>query len=145
MFWQIYVRDRMVYIPTTQQIGNGPFFSGEPVEIVPVTDTAAVVMALRRAMDRGNPTIPALRREDDAKMLGMLKNTKWKSWSSFQKGASCWSIETNKGCYEIAPWTKQPHQGGFLPDESRRLRLPEGTEMADVAKRLAALVQPESR
>jgi len=100
MLWQLYLRNGTVYVPTVAQTEAGFYMDIEPVNVVSANDSEALQRAIMEAMSRGNPIIPTPTRAASPKPT-VLKYSKAKSWSAFEKQASNWTI-VEKACnYQI--------------------------------------------
>ena len=111
----------------------------DPVTVVPVADTDALMAAIKKTMARGNPIIPTPSRDSWPEPV-VLKYAKVKSWSAFEKEALNWGILEKGGIYQIKPGRRHP-EGGWEDDPEKIETLPEGATIADVAKRVVALIQ----
>lgn len=129
----------MVYVPTVAQAEAGPRLGIDPVAVVSVTDTEALQRAIKEAMSKGNPIIPAVTRDTFPKPV-VLKYAKVKSWSAFERGTLLWTIVAKAGNYEIKPGRKRPDRG-WEDDPEKIESLPPGTTLDEVAKRVVVLVQ----
>ena len=65
--WHLYLRNGMVYVPTMAQAESGGhlgyFMDIDPVEVVSVTDTETLQRAIKEAVGKGNPVVPAPTRD----------------------------------------------------------------------------------
>jgi hypothetical protein len=135
-----YSHKGVVYIPTVVRFKFGSMDS-EPVEVVPVDDTEAFEQALRRTLERGNPTRPSPTRENLSRKPVVLEYSKVKTWSAFIKSARGWSIEERNGTYTIAPYKNATDHKGWVVDKERGESLPLGATIDDVVKRTIERVQ----
>ena len=133
----------MVYVPTVAQAEAGGhlgyFMNIDPVEVVSVAETEALQRAIKEAMSKGNPVVPAPTRATFPKPV-MLKYAKVKSWSAFEKGTLPWTIEEKSGVYQIKPGRRRPDRG-WEEDPTKIESLPPGTTLDEVAKQVIALIQ----
>jgi hypothetical protein len=142
MSWIVYLRSGTVYIPTKARPGNFGYLDIEPVEVAPVDDTQAFEQALKRTIERGNPRIPRpAPGELRSRSPVVLRYAKVKTWSSFAKSASGWSIEERDGIYTIAPYKQTQEQKGWVVDTERAETLPFGTTVEQVVRRTVERVQ----
>ncbi|HET9697872.1 MAG TPA: hypothetical protein VFP40_13455, partial [Terriglobales bacterium] len=74
-----YVRNDTVYLPVMARTHAGFYLDMEPVEIVSANDVQAFAMALRRAIERGNPVVHTPARNAFPKPV-VLRYAKAKSW-----------------------------------------------------------------
>jgi hypothetical protein len=141
--WHLYLRNGMVYVPTVAQAEAGGhlgyFMNIDPVEVVSVAETEALQRAIKEAMSKGNPVVPAPTRATFPKPV-MLKYAKVKSWSAFEKGTLPWTIEEKSGVYQIKPGRRRPDRG-WEEDPTKIESLPPGTTLDEVAKQVIALIQ----
>jgi hypothetical protein len=137
--WNLYLRNGMVYVPTVAQVEAGPRLDIDPVEVVSITDTETLQRAIKEAMSKGNPVVPALTRANFPKPV-VLKYAKAKSWSAFEKETLNWTIVEKSGNYQIKPGRRRPERG-WEEDPAKIESLPPGTTLDEVARRVVALVQ----
>jgi hypothetical protein len=141
--WHVYLRNGMVYVPTVAQAETGGhlgyFMNIDPVEVVPVADTKTLQRAIKEAVFKGNPVVPAPTRATFPKPV-MLNYAKVKSWSAFEKNALVWTIEKKDGNYQIKPGRRRADRG-WEDDPERIESLPPGTALDMVAQRVADLVR----
>jgi len=133
MMWELYVRKGFAYIPTMAKTEAGFYLAIEPVEVVPIEDKAALEQALAKIISRGNPRVPTPTRANFPQPV-LLSHAKVKSWSTFVKSASGWSIANEKGSFLIAPY-RLVENGGFEEDPDAREALPESTPVDSVVRR----------
>jgi hypothetical protein len=138
--WHLYLRNGMVYVPTVAQAESGGhlgyFMDIDPVEVVAVTDTETLQRAIKEAMSKGNPVVPAPTRDAFPKPV-VLKYAKVKSWSAFDKGTLNWKIREKSGSYEIVQERRRPDRG-WEDDPTKIESLPAGTTLDEVAQRVAS-------
>jgi hypothetical protein len=135
MLWNLYLRNGTAYVPTVAQTEAGFFLDIDPVEVVPAIDTEALRNAVKQAIGRGNPRVPTPTRAAFPKPV-VLRYAKVKSWSTFEKGCSNWTIVEKGGLYQIKRGRKRPDRG-WEDDPTQIEALPPGTGIAEIA-RLAA-------
>src|SRR3989442_938141 len=100
MLWHIYLRNEKAYIPTVAQTEAGFYLDVEPVSVALASDSKAVQSTIKEAIKRGNPIVPAPSRSSFPRPV-VLKYANLKSWSAFEREASCWTITEKDGCFEI--------------------------------------------
>ena len=109
-----------------------------------MTDVAATTefhQAIREALARNIPIVPTPPR--DAKLNNILGVTKLRSWSAFERDATCWLIRQYQGIWKIAI-QRSPKDGGG-DDKSQLILFPPGTGIEEVADRLLEAVQEKAR
>jgi hypothetical protein len=117
----------------------------EPVAVVPAANTEALRRALQDVMDQGNAIIPTPKRNAFPPPV-LPKYAGARSWSTFMRGASEWSIDERRGIYQIIPYRKDPDGGpGWVPDRKGQIDFPVGTRRDDVIDRMIAIVQDTAR
>lgn len=139
MLWHVYLRKGTAYVPTVAQTEAGFYSDIEPVDVIPVTDSAALENAIKVAMSKGNPIIPTPTRAAFPKPV-VLQYAKVKTWSAFEKDARHWTILEKAGNYQIEPGRKRPDGKGWEADPDRVESLPPGTTHDEVARRVATLL-----
>jgi len=106
----------------------------EPVEVVDVRDQAELERALVRAVRRGNPTVPTPSR-GSYPPSPLLKHSKVKSLSTFEKLAQSWKLSKRDDAYFIVPY--RPHkEGGSEEDVERGEAIPADKPLEAVVHRL---------
>jgi hypothetical protein len=139
MLWNVYLRQGVAYIPTVAQTDAGFFLDVDPVAVVSATDTEALQHAIKQAIGRGNPKVPAPTRAAFPKPV-LLGYAKVKSWSAFEKGCLSWTIVEKNGVYCVKPGLKRPDHG-WEDDPKRIEALQPGTDIDEVAQRVTSSVQ----
>jgi hypothetical protein len=139
MLWNIYLRKGTAYVPTVAQTEAGFFLDTDPVEVVPAVDTEALRNAVKKAIGRGNPKVATPTRAAFPKPV-VLKYAKVKSWSTFEKGCSNWTIVENDGLYRIKRGRNRP-DGGWEDDPAQIEALPPGTDIDEIAQRAASAMK----
>jgi len=107
----------------------------EPVAVVPVTDDANLRRVFRELIARGNPTIPAMRPSEILPKYAGLN-----SYGAFTRGLSYWTVEDEKGFWQILPWRKAKPRG-FVPDPAGKISLPPGTSVDALCDRMIEILQ----
>jgi hypothetical protein len=139
----LYLRNGIVYLPTMGIMDKGFYRGVEPVAVVSMTDIKALREALIATMNRGNPSVPMLRRRDWSPPI-LLKYAGVRSWSTFERGMRLWDIKEKDGIFQIAVNTKRPN-GMWLEDPERTIAFPSGTQVDDVVDRMIAILQEATR
>jgi len=136
--WSVYLREGKVYVPTKAKAASGFFVTVEPIDVVDASDMAAVEKAIIRVITAGNPRVPnpspaELRKPE------ILSYAKVKSEKEFERGTLFWKIRELGGLYSIIPGIPSP-EGGWIDDDLRTEKLPEGILVKDLALRLAHMI-----
>lgn len=143
MMFKCYLKKDMVYVPTVVRLQSPVYMDVEPVAVVSVEDSAGLRKAffdvIARKNDSANPTT-----DDIQGRPIILKYTRDKSWSAFQRGASNWHIKINDGSYQIVPYST--HQKGYwTPDLAHRIDFPSQATVQDVINRMIGILQQAAR
>lgn len=139
MHWHIYLKDHIVFVPTTGRLDEPVYREMEPVAVVPVANTDGVRRALQAAIARGNPPAPRYSAGNFPPPV-LLKYAGAKTWSAFARGALAWSIEQTKGLYQIVRYRKDA-EGYWEPDPEQKIVFPPGAEAEAVIERMIATLQ----
>lgn len=139
MLWNVYLREGMAFIPTVAQTDAGFFLDVDPVGVVSATDAEALQHAIKQAIGRGNPKVPAPTRAAFPKPV-VLRYAKLKSWTAFEKGCLNWTIVEKDGGYHVKQGRRRPDRG-WEDDPERTEALPPGTGIDEVAQRVSSSVQ----
>jgi hypothetical protein len=139
MLFHAYLRDGIVYVPTVAMREGGPVYTDiEPVAVVPATNTEAVRRALLDAIARKNIVVPVPKGKWPAPVL--LKYAGVRSWSAFARTASLWSIEEERGVYQIVGYRKHP-KGYWEQDTGQKTHFPPGATVDDVVSRMITILR----
>jgi hypothetical protein len=139
MLYHIYLKKRMVYLPTTVNQGTARYLEVDPVTVVPVVDTEDLRRAMRTTIPKENRFVPPSI-EDARKPPVLLKYTGDKSWSAFMRGTSPWSIYEKDGKYQIKGY--HVHSKGYWErDKTQTIEFPAGTRLDDVIDRMIEILQ----
>jgi hypothetical protein len=142
MLWNLYLREGKVIVPTVAKAGG--FLDIDPVTVVPADDRPGIIAAIKKAYAKGNPKqrppskqwhIMPSKRHFPAPVV--LKPVGVKTWSAFQKNASCWNIRFQDDTFEIWPLKKDPDGEGWLGNPEKVEKLPPGTSIDEVAEKVA--------
>ena len=140
MYCSFYLRNGVVILPTI-----GRFYrlslEVEPVAVVPVGDSEALIQAFKDTITRGNPEVPESKR--DGPFL-LPKYVGVKSRSAFERGAFTWSIDEKDGHYCIYP-SRKSRGGGWEHDPASGVVLPAGTTIDELCAQAVAIVQAKAR
>jgi len=143
MIYGCYLRNGMMFVPSSVRTEAGFYLNVDPVAVVSVVDGDALRSALLAVLARGNPTVPTPAPAELSKSV-LAKHAGQKSWAAFARGARAWEIEESQGLYEIHG--KQMHpEHGWVVDPKQTIAFPEGTEVSAVVDRLIAIVQQAAR
>jgi len=139
MLWNVYLRNGIAFIPTVAQTDAGFFLDVDPVGVVSAKNAKALQHAIKQAIGRGNPKVPAPTRAAFPKPV-LLRYAKVKSWPAFEKGCLNWTIVEKDGVYHVKQGRKRPDLG-WEDDPKRIEALPPGTGIDEVAQRVTSAVQ----
>lgn len=140
MPWHIYLRENTVYVPTVAKTDVGYYMDVDPVRTVSVSDSHALQAAIAEAMNKGNPIVPTPSRAAFPKPA-VLRHVGLKSWATFEKDATLWTIREEDGGYRVVQG-KRGADRGWEDDPDRIELLPFGATVETVARRVASLLQP---
>jgi len=139
MLWNVYLRNGIAFIPTVAQTDEGFFLDVDPVGVVSATNTEALQHAIKQAIGRGNPKVPAPTRAAFPKPV-LLRYAKVKSWSAFEKGCLNWTIVEKGDVYHVKQGRKRS-DAGWEDDPKRIEALPPGIGIDEVARRVTSSIQ----
>jgi hypothetical protein len=109
-----------------------------------LSNSGDVRTALLEAIARKNVVIPDRDPKDLRAPPLILKHAGVKSWSTFFRNASTWSIREDDGVYRIGFWRKHP-KGYWEPDLEREIQFPTGTTVNGVVDRMIDLLEESAR
>jgi hypothetical protein len=138
MDWHVYLKDNVVFVPTTGMLDKGVYREIEPVAVVPLSNTEGVRRALHATIARGNP--PAGYSGGNFPPPVLLKYAGVKTWSAFARGTLTWSIELTEGDYQIVGYRKNA-RGYWERDPDRKTVLPSGTEADAMIERMISIME----
>ena len=139
MLYNCYLRNGLVYLPTVGKMATGGYREIDPVTVVSVSGGAELKSALRKALLRDNPIVPGLAPAGFPKPV-LPKYARVKSYATFARGTSVWSVIEDKGIYQIIGQRKmQPR--GWEDDPDQTITLPPGSTVDDLCDRLIAILQ----
>lgn len=141
MDWHVYLRDDVVFVPTTGALDKGVYREIEPVAAVPLSNTEGVRCALQETIARGNP--PAQYSAGSFPPPVLLKYAGVKTWSAFARGALTWSIEQAEGLYQIVGYRKNA-KGYWERDPNQKIAFPPATPVDDAITRLIEIMRAVS-
>jgi len=139
MLAHLYLRKGMVFIPVVAKTDSGFYLDIEPVAVAEASDRDGLMRAIKEALSRDNPVIPTPMRDAFPKPV-VLKYANVKSWSTFEKGTSLWSVDAKDSVYQIRPQRKHP-EGGWEDDPAKTEILPCGITIDEIVQRIAKRVQ----
>jgi hypothetical protein len=139
MYLHCYLRRGLVYIPTSGMIERGFYRDVEPVAVLAVSNTDALCRAFAAAFALGNPKVPAIKRPEHPPPI-LLKYAGLKSWNTFARDTSVWSIDEREGVFCIEPFRKDP-PGGWTKEDGKDETFPPGTPAVVVIERMIAILQ----
>ena len=135
-----YLRKGIVYVPTSRQIPGSYARDTEPVQVAPVSDMTAVMEAIERAINSGNPPIT----EEEAVALPSWvtpSRTGVKSWSAFEKEMLSWALGTDPKTGEYRMWAYEPFKGGgWVPSRMPVFTLPADTPLPELIRCAAEVI-----
>jgi hypothetical protein len=137
MLFQTYLRQGIVYVPTTAKRGTSVYTTIEPVAVVPVSDTNGLRRALLDTINRKNITVPLLKGKRPPPIL--LKYAGVKTWSTFARNTLTWDI-IDDGIYQIVGHKIHP-KGYWVEDANQRIKFPAGSTVDEVIDRMIAILQ----
>jgi hypothetical protein len=111
MFASIYSFRGEILIPTLAETDAGFHLEVEPVEVLSRPTVTELALALERVRSRGNPGVPTPSRGNYPEPV-VLKYTKLRSLSEFEKIAQTWSLVWLDDSVEIMP-TRRVIRGGY--------------------------------
>ncbi len=139
MLLNIYLRKGIVYLPTLSKTEDGVYKIGEPVAIVPVSETGHLKQAFLETASRGNPKIPNPPR--DARQVFVLpKYAGVKSMAAFYRDLQIWEISDYDNVYEIVGKKRRPDRG-WEDDPENVVTFPPGTKLDEVIERAVAILR----
>jgi hypothetical protein len=138
MDWHVYLKDNVVFVPTTGALDKGVYREIEPVAVVPLSNTEGVRRALQATIARGNP--PARYSAGNFPPPVLLKYAGVKPWSAFARGTLTWSVEQTDGLYRIFGYRKNA-KGYWERDPNQKTAFPAGIAADEVIGRLIAIMQ----
>jgi hypothetical protein len=138
MDWHVYLKDNVVFVPTTGALDKGVYREIEPVTVVPLSNTEGVRRAIQATIARGNP--PARYSAGKFPPPVLLKYAGVKTWSAFARGTLTWSVEQTDGLYHIVGYRKNT-KGYWERDPNQKIAFPPGTEAEAVIERMIATLQ----
>jgi hypothetical protein len=138
MLYKCYLKNGVVYLPTTVNQGTARYLDVDPVTVVPVVDTEGLRGAMQRTIPEKNAFVPPSL-EDRRRPPVLLKYTGEKSWSAFQRNASLWSIYEKDGIYQIEGYRRL--EKGFERDANQTIDFPTGTSIDEVIDRMIVILR----
>jgi hypothetical protein len=142
MFFHLYLRKGIVFVPTMGLVPGGPYRDMDPVGVAPLSNLDAVRQALRDAISRGNPPAPRYPPGGHPQPV-VVKYAGVKSWSAFARGTLPWGIDEREGKYQIIGYRRDPD--GWRQDPEQKVDLPVGSTANDTINRLIAILQDAAR
>jgi hypothetical protein len=143
MLYQVYLRKGAVIVPTTGKVDRGPYRDVEPVDVVPLSDVAAIRRALQATIARGNPPTPRYPRGAHPQPV-VVKHAGVKSWAAFAREAlPPWNIQEKDGAFEIVAHRKHP--AGWVEDPEQTVIFPPGSSVDQVIDRMITILQDAAR
>jgi hypothetical protein len=139
--WVVFLLNGRVLVPTMAKTKAGFYMGIEPVELAETHEPAAVEQAVIHAVTRGNPSIPTPAGGKNFPKSPLLKYTKLKSLSTFDKLAKSWSLSKRHGAYLIVPdRLREDAEGGKEEDMERGEAIPAEVPLEAVVHRFVSRV-----
>jgi len=117
MLWHIYLRRGQVFVPTVSRTDAGFFLDVNPVAVHKSDDFEGIANAIVASISRGNPVTVAPNRGSFPAPV-ILEHAKVKSWSTFEKSATCWKVRLKESLYQLCPMRRNS-AGGWEDDLSK--------------------------
>jgi hypothetical protein len=133
--WVVFLLKEQALVPTMAKTKAGFYMGIEPVEVVDVHDKAALEQAIIRVVKRGNPSVPTPLGGANFPKSPLLKYTKLKSRSSFDRVAKSWKLSKREGAYLIVPYRPRKDSGAE-EDTERGEAIPAEEPLEAVVRRL---------
>jgi hypothetical protein len=143
MLFNSYLRNSVVYVPTVVKLQTGAYVDVEPVAVTSVADTVGLRRAFLDAIARKNAIVPPPPKDKWPPPV-LLKYAGVKTWSSFARGASIWSIEDRDGNFQIIGYRDHP-DGYWAPDPKQKIDFSPGSTIDDVIARMIAILQDAAK
>jgi len=140
----IYLREGVVFLPTTGKIPRAYSVIGEPVDVVDASETAELKRAFHRAIARGNPTVPMPPLDDDPNDFALVKYAGVKTLAAFDRGLRIWRLSDHRGIYRIIGY-KPRRDRGWEEDHSNIVTFTPGTPLDEVIDRAIAIDQEKAK
>jgi hypothetical protein len=138
MYFQVYLRNDLVYLPTLGKMGPGFYRGVEPVAVISVKDTEGIRSGLDAIIARGNPDVPVPKRRDWPPPV-LLKYAGL-TWSAFEAGMSFWGMEQKRGVWRIIGKRKRP-DGTMGDDSAQTITFSPETAVDEVIDKMIAILQ----
>jgi hypothetical protein len=142
MFFHLYLRRGIVFVPTMGLVPGGPYRDIEPVAVAPLSNPRAVRQALRDAISRGNPPAPRYPPGGHPQPV-VVKYAGVKSWAAFARGTLPLGIDETDGKYQIVGYSRYPD--GWREDPDQKVELAAGSTLDDAIDRMIAILQDAAR
>lgn len=136
-----YLRYGVVFIPSTISRA-GLHFSIDPVDVIDVDKTEALVRLLQAAFVRPERLASGLPSRWPSWMSEnpILKHSSAGSWTAFLRTATGWSLEDKDGHFYITSW-RCVREWKCIPDRTQDITLPEWAGLEESCRRLAESMQ----
>jgi hypothetical protein len=143
MLFHSYLKNGVVYVPTVVKMQTGVYSDVEPVAVVPVANTEGLRHSLLDAIARENVVVPNPPKDNWPPPV-LLKYAGVKTWSTFARGASVWSIKETGGNYQIVGYRNHP-DGYWAQDPEQKTSFPPGSTVDEVVNRMIEILQDAAR
>ena len=137
MLYMCNLRKGVVYVPAVGKRG-GVYTVVEPVDVVPVTNTAGLRAAFRNAIAKKNVDVPLVKGKWPPPVLPKYAGVK--TSAAFDRGASTWNIRDDDEKYKIVGYRRHP-DGYGVEDHAQTIEFPPGTSVDVVVDRMIAILQ----
>jgi hypothetical protein len=134
-FWLVFLFRQQILVPTMARTKAGYYMGIEPVEVVDSHNQQAIEQAIIRTVKRGNPSVPTPPGGTKFTKSLLLKYTKMKSISSFDKIAKSWKFAKRDGAFLIVPYRPRIDRGQE-EDTERGEAIPAGVPLETAVHRL---------
>lgn len=139
MYMDWFLRRGVVYLPTLGQTPNRVSVISEPVDVVPVSNTAELRLAFSRMIARGNPPVPHPPLHGP-RVLVLPKYAGVKSQAAFERGLAFWRLSVAGGIYRIIGQRRRSDRG-WEDDPDNVVAFPAGTQLDEVIDRAIVILQ----
>lgn len=143
MIYKCYLKKDTVFVPTVVRLQSPVYMDVDPVAVISVTDSLGLRKAFLDTIARKNNSVSPSSEEIRGRPV-ILKYSRDRNWSAFQRGASIWHIKENDGNYQIIPYSTQ-QKGYWAPDLDHAIEFHPGTMVTDVIDRMIAILQNAAR
>jgi len=137
--WLVFLFRKQILIPTMARTKAGYYMGIEPVEVADLHNQEAIESAILRIVKKGNPVVPTPQGGTKFPKSPLLKYTKMKSISSFDRIAKSWQFAKRDGAFLIVPYKPRVDRGKE-EDTERGEAIPVGVSLETAVHRLVERV-----